>query len=61
MATPSVPTIGKAETASGPWVTVAVAGVPAVGPAGPKVIVIGTPLTGTVIVPPAKATVLATV
>ena len=36
MAMPSVPTTGKAETASGPWVTVAVAGVPAVGPAGPK-------------------------
>ena len=49
MAIPSVPTIGKAETASGPWVTTAVASVPAVGPAGPKVIVIGTPLTGTVI------------
>ena len=46
---PSVPTIGKAETASGPWVTVAVAAVPAVGPAGPKVIEIGTPLTGNVI------------
>ena len=45
---PSVPTIGKAETASGPWVTLAVAGVPGVGPAGPKVIEIGTPLTGTV-------------
>ena len=36
MAIPSVPTIGKAETASGPWVTVAVAGLPAVGPAGPE-------------------------
>ena len=61
MAMPSVPTIGKAETASGPWVTVAVAGVPAVGPAGPNVIEIGTPLTEVVNVPPAKATVLATV
>ena len=48
IAIPSVPTIGKAETASGPWVTLAVASVPAVGPDGPKVIVIGTPLTGTV-------------
>ena len=39
MAIPSVPTIGKAETASGPWVTVAVAEVPAVGPTGAKVTV----------------------
>ena len=61
MAMPSVPTTGKAETASGPWVTVAVASVPGVGPAGPKVIEIGMPLTGTVNVPPAKLTVLATV
>ena len=61
MAMPSVPTMGKAETASGPSVTVAVASVPGVGPAGPKVIEIGTPLTGAVKVPPAKATVLSTV
>ena len=61
IAIPSVPTIGKAETASGPCVTVAVAAVPGVGPDGPKLIVTGTPFTGTVIVPPAKATVLETV
>ena len=61
MVIPSVPTTGKAETASGPWVTLAVARVPAVGPAGPKLIEIGTPLTGSVRVPPAKAIVFATV
>ena len=54
MAIPSVPTIGKAETASGPWVTFAVAAVPAVGPAGGNVIVTNVPLTVAEIVPPAK-------
>ena len=61
MAIPSVPTIGKAETASVPWVTVAVADV--VGPvvvAGP-VIVTGVPLTIPVIDPGPRVTVRLTV
>ena len=61
IAVPSVPTTGKAETASGPCDTLAVASVPGVGPDGPKLIVIGTPFTGTVTEPPAKATELETV
>ena len=61
MATPLVPTIGNAETVSAPWTTVAVAEVPAVGPAGSSVTDTETPLTTEAYVVPEKMTVLATV
>lgn len=62
IAIPSVPTIGNAETLSGPWVTRAVALVPVTGAAAAlNVLVIITPLTVPLYVPPTKLTLLATV
>ena len=58
---PSVPTIGKTETASVPWVTTAVEGGARVtGPNGAMVTAIVMPGTKvvSVYVPPAKSTVL---